>query len=106
MELAQIKYFLALCETQNFTKAAERSGISQPSLSNAIKALEDELGGTLVQRAPFALTSAGKAIRPHFRTVLRHIARAKSVGAGQRDPRRGPARDAGLTGEETPVLLT
>jgi LysR family transcriptional regulator, hydrogen peroxide-inducible genes activator len=80
VELAQIKYFLALCEARNFTKAAKQCGISQPSLSNAIAALEAELGDALVQRAPFALTPTGKAIRPHFRGVLRHIHQASKLG--------------------------
>jgi LysR family transcriptional regulator, hydrogen peroxide-inducible genes activator len=81
VELAQIRYFLALCEARSFTRAAERCGVSQPSLSNAIRALEDELGGTLVQRAPFGLTQAGKAVRPHFRGVVRHIDRVRELGA-------------------------
>jgi LysR family transcriptional regulator, hydrogen peroxide-inducible genes activator len=43
--MQQIHYFLALCEELNFTCAARRCGVSQPSLSNAISALERELGG-------------------------------------------------------------
>src|SRR5262245_41413211 len=47
MQMHQIRYFLALCEELNFTRAARRSGVSQPSLTNAIGALERELGGVL-----------------------------------------------------------
>ena len=45
MELHQIRYFLALCEERSFTRAASGCGISQPSLTNAILRLEQELGG-------------------------------------------------------------
>ena len=50
MELYQIKYFLALAETLNFTRAAERCNVSQPSLTRAVKKLEEELGGELFRR--------------------------------------------------------
>ncbi len=57
MQIQQVHYFLALCEELNFTCAARRCGISQPSLSNAISALERELGGALFHRKPsIALT--------------------------------------------------
>ena len=50
MEMQQICYFLALCEAQNFTQAAKRCGVSQPSLTNGIRRLERELGGNLFYR--------------------------------------------------------
>src|ERR1700756_1300383 len=50
MEMHQIRYFLALCEELNFTKAAERCHVAQPSLTRAIKQLEEELGGALFRR--------------------------------------------------------
>src|SRR5262245_15681808 len=50
MELYQIRYFLALCETLNFARAAERCHVSQPSLTRAIQKLEEELGGLLIRR--------------------------------------------------------
>jgi DNA-binding transcriptional LysR family regulator len=50
MQMHQIRYFLALCEERNFTRAAKRSGISQPSLTSAISAFERELGGALFHR--------------------------------------------------------
>ena len=61
METSQIQYFVALCAELNFTRAAKRCGVSQPSLSNGIKALECELGGPLFQRRPMALTPLGKS---------------------------------------------
>jgi len=70
MQMHQIRYFLALCEECNFTRAAKRSGISQPSLTNAISALERELGGSLFQRKPFiALTALGHAMQPYLRRI-------------------------------------
>ena len=50
MELHQIRYFLALCQELNFTRAAEQCGVAQSSLTRAIKALEIELGGALFHR--------------------------------------------------------
>jgi DNA-binding transcriptional LysR family regulator len=70
MQMHQIRYFLALCEEGNFTRAAKRSGVSQPSLTNAIGALERELGGVLFQRRPFiALTALGHAMQPYLRRI-------------------------------------
>ena len=64
MQMHQIRYFLALCEERNFTRAARRSGVSQPSLTNAIIALERQLGGPLFQRKPPASAEAAMAQQP------------------------------------------
>ncbi|MDH8174151.1 LysR family transcriptional regulator, partial [Klebsiella pneumoniae] len=48
MELNQVSYFINLAETLNFPAAARLSGVSQPSLTRAIRRLEDELGGPLI----------------------------------------------------------
>jgi len=68
MELHQIRYFLALCEERNFTRAARRCGVSQPSLSNAIKRLEVEFGGQLFHRnrVNCSLSELGQELRPHL----------------------------------------
>src|SRR5258708_20702246 len=62
MELYQLRYFLAVAETGNFTKAAQRSFISQPSLSQQILNLEEEFGQQLFHRLgrKAVLTEAGK----------------------------------------------
>lgn len=70
MHLAQIRYFVALCEERNFTRAAKRCGVSQPSLSNGIKALERELGGELFERSGMSLTALGRAVRPALEAAL------------------------------------
>ena len=70
MQMHQVRYFVALCEEGNFTRAARRSGVSQPSLTNAISALERELGGPLFQRKPFvAKTAFGYAIQPYMQRI-------------------------------------
>ena len=50
MESHQIRYFLSVYETCNFTRAAQRCFVSQPALTQAIKKLDEELGGLLFQR--------------------------------------------------------
>jgi DNA-binding transcriptional LysR family regulator len=80
MQMHQIRYFLALCEERSFTLAARRSGVSQPSLTNAIGALERELGGTLFQRRPvIALTALGHAIQPYLKQIAEAADRARDA---------------------------
>jgi len=71
MELHQIRYFLAACETLNFTRAAERLEVSVPSLTRAIHALEEELGGQLFRRERHLthLTDLGRLMQRHLATV-------------------------------------
>ncbi len=68
MELYQVKYFLALSKTLNFSRAAEACDVSQPSLTRAIKALEAELGGELIRREGRRshLTDLGERMRPYL----------------------------------------
>ena len=79
MEMPQVRYFLALCEDQNFTRAAKRCGVSQPSLTNAIKRLEAELGGSLFHRnrRNTRLTDLGILVRPDLVQIDRSTAEAK-----------------------------
>jgi hypothetical protein len=71
METNQVRYFLALCEEQNFTRAAKRCGVSQPSVSNAIRRLEEELGGDLFHRTKNGarLSPRGVVIRPYLNQI-------------------------------------
>jgi LysR family hydrogen peroxide-inducible transcriptional activator len=79
MELHQLRYFCAVAETGSFSRAAEQSHVSQPSLSQQIMKLEDELGARLFDRLgrSVRLTEPGKTFLPRARAVLRELAAAK-----------------------------
>ncbi|MFD7227654.1 LysR family transcriptional regulator [Streptomyces sp. NPDC059881] len=72
MQFQQLVYFVAVAETLHFTQAAERVHVSQPSLSQQIRALEKELGAELFSRARgnVALTDAGETLLPLARRIL------------------------------------
>jgi DNA-binding transcriptional LysR family regulator len=96
MELRQLRYFLALARTLNFTRAAEEMHIAQPPLSRQIAHLEEELGVALVDREarPMRLTPAGELFRDHATEVLGRIERmaadTRRLGhSGQRTLRMG-----------------
>jgi DNA-binding transcriptional LysR family regulator len=81
MEIQELRYFLALGETLNFTRAAEKCHVSQPALTRAIQSLEDKLGaGPLVnrERNNTHLTEIGRIMRPYFEQVLRNMEEAKA----------------------------
>lgn len=75
----QIRYFLAVCDELNFTRAAERCNVAQPSLTRAIKKLEEELGGDLFRRERNLthLTDLGRLMRPHLQQTYQAAAAAK-----------------------------
>lgn len=81
MEMQQVKYFSALSETLNFTRAAEVANISQPALTRAIKKLEDELGGPLFhrERGRTHLSELGQMMRPYFQSIQDSSQQAKTV---------------------------
>jgi DNA-binding transcriptional LysR family regulator len=88
MEMQQIRYFLGLCEERSFTRAAKRCGISQPSLTNAIIGLEQELGGALFQRKPLiALTALGHAVHPYLDQIAQNAGRAREAAQAMADVR-------------------
>jgi len=75
----QIRDFLALCDELNFTRAAARSRVSQPSLTRAIRMLEEELGGPLFhrERANTHLSELGRTVKPYLEQVYREVENAK-----------------------------
>jgi DNA-binding transcriptional LysR family regulator len=81
MEMHQVRYFLAVAEALNFTRASEKCNVTQPSLSRAIKLLEEELGGSLFHRdREFThLTDLGQLLRPHLQSVFDHTKLAKQL---------------------------
>ena len=89
MEMQQIRYFVALCDELNFTRAAQRCKVAQPSLTIAIKALEEELGGLLFHRKPrVAPTHLGEALRSTLQEIMIQveIARATAKALTTREP--------------------
>ena len=77
MQVQHIRYFLALVDELNFTRAARRCGVSQPSLTGCIRRLEAELGGELFTRKPkVSATALGRAMAPHLGRVARDVADA------------------------------
>jgi LysR family hydrogen peroxide-inducible transcriptional activator len=79
MELHQIRYFLELCDELNFTRAAEHCGVAQSSLTRAIKALEQELGGALFhrERANTHLSKLGQKVKPFLEQAYSHVEGAR-----------------------------
>jgi LysR family transcriptional regulator, hydrogen peroxide-inducible genes activator len=79
MEIHQLRYFCAVAETSSFSRAAVQSHVSQPSLSQQILKLEDELGARLFDRLgrSVRLTELGKTFLPRARAVLRELEAAK-----------------------------
>lgn len=75
MLLSQIEYFQAIVETQSFTKAAEKCHISQSAISQQCKALEDELGVSLLERhnRTFSLTPAGNVFYQKSQRWLKEL---------------------------------
>jgi DNA-binding transcriptional LysR family regulator len=80
MEMHQIRYFLAVACTLNFTRAADECNVSQPSLTRAIKQLEAELGGDLFRRErPTQLTELGQRMHPLLKQCYEAAAGARSL---------------------------
>ncbi len=79
MELRHLRYFLAVAEEGNFTRAAARLGIGQPPLSQQIRDLESEIGAMLFHRVPHGaeLTAAGAAFLPEAKASLAAAEKAR-----------------------------
>ena len=79
MELRHIRYFLAVAEECNFTRAAAKLGIGQPPLSQQIRDLEAEVGAALFHRVPHGaeLTAAGEAFLGEAKASLAAAEKAK-----------------------------
>ncbi|PQO31142.1 hypothetical protein C5Y96_12370 [Blastopirellula marina] len=75
MEIHQLRYFVAVAELENFTRAAEQCHVTQPSLSQQIAKLERELGTRLLDRLgrTVVLTDSGKELLPRARRILKEV---------------------------------
>lgn len=80
MELRLLRYFVAVAEERHFGRAAARLQMTQPSLSRAVRQLEDDLGTTLLDRSPagVAPTPAGAALYDEARTLLAQVEHART----------------------------
>ncbi|MFK7929864.1 MAG: LysR family transcriptional regulator [Myxococcota bacterium] len=94
MELHQVRYFLAVFETRNFTRAAEHSHVSQPALTKAIKKLEEELGGPLFhrERSGAKLTTLGEMVLPRFMRLAEESASIREIAQNHQLLRKVPVR--------------
>jgi LysR family carnitine catabolism transcriptional activator len=75
MEIRQLEYLVAVVESGSFTAAADALGVSQPSVSQGVRALENEMGTTLLERLPRGTepTAAGAALLPAARAALHDL---------------------------------
>lgn len=81
MEMQQVRYFVALAELRNFTRAAEACNVTQPAFSRAIQQLEHELGGPLVnrERGNFHLTELGRMMLPYLSEIAERAQSARDL---------------------------
>lgn len=79
MDIARLRYFLAIVDEGSFTLAAERERVAQPAVSQQIARLEADLGERLFDRRgrTMTLTQAGHALVPHARAILAHVDHAR-----------------------------
>jgi len=96
MNLKDLKYLVALADTGHFGRAAERTFVSQPTLSAQLKKLEQFLGVKLVERQPkkVQLTEAGKQIVVHARRMLDEANQIVALGLNSTDPLSGKLKIA------------
>ena len=94
MQIQQLSYFVAVARTRHFTRAAELTGVSQPSLSKQIRVLENSLGTPLFarNRGAIELTSAGAALLPHAQRILIDVESAERTVKEVANLRRGRVR--------------
>ncbi|WP_250625085.1 DNA-binding transcriptional regulator OxyR [Pinirhizobacter soli] len=94
MNIRDLQYLVALAQHRHFGRAADASFVSQPTLSTQIKKLEDELGVSLVERAPrnVLLTEVGAEIARRARGILAEVDQIKSIAQRTRDPESGSLR--------------
>ncbi|HVK53583.1 MAG TPA: LysR substrate-binding domain-containing protein [Burkholderiales bacterium] len=94
MTLTELRYIVALSQTRHFGHAAEKCFVTQPTLSLAVKKLEDELGVELFERKKndVIVTAAGERIVEQAKRVLAEASKISELAQGVRDPLSGPLR--------------
>src|SRR3954466_4513245 len=98
ISLRQMEYVVAVVEEGSFTRAAQRLFVSQPALSHQVKALEQSVGGMLLERQPNAvrLTPMGRAFMPHAVAAVRAAEEARRAAASVGQLEAGELRIAPL----------
>lgn len=106
MKLRDLEYLVAVDEERHFHKAAERSFVSQPTLSGQLKKLEDELGVMLIERTrrQVAMTDVGAAVAQQARIILAEVKAVKEIVQSFDDPMAGELH-VGLIPTLAPYLL-
>lgn len=106
MNLRDLRYLVALADHRHFGRAAEASFVSQPTLSTQIRKLEDELGVSLVERAPrrVMLTPVGVEIADRARKIISDVEQMTQIARRSQDPEAGSVR-LGLFPTLGPYLL-
>ena len=94
MTLTELRYIVAVARERHFGHAAEACFVSQPTLSVAVKKLEEDLGVTLFERGPgeVSVTPSGHKIVEQAQRVLEEASRIREIAAAGRDPLAGPLR--------------
>jgi LysR family hydrogen peroxide-inducible transcriptional activator len=94
LKLKDLRYLVAVADTRHFGRAAERSFVSQPTLSTQLKKLEEYLGVQLIERAPkrVSLTPAGEEIVARARRIVEASEEIVELAKGHRDPLAGRLR--------------
>jgi DNA-binding transcriptional LysR family regulator len=109
MEFRHLRYFIAVAEEQNITRAAARLNVSQPSLSRQIRQLEEEVGVALFDRDPKGvfLTPAGEIFLRESRRLLAHMERVLEAVRPQKEAHSGTVNvglAAGLSASFASIL--
>jgi LysR family transcriptional regulator, hydrogen peroxide-inducible genes activator len=106
MTLTELKYVVAVAEAKHFGRAAAHSFVSQPSLSAAVKNLEDELGVRIFERGKneVLVTAIGAQVIAQAKRVLDEAARVKKIARQGNNPLEGPLR-LGVIHTIAPYLL-
>ncbi len=106
MEINQLRYVSAIADTGSFSRAAERCHVAQPSLSQQVLKLEEDLGAKLFDRLgrSVRLTEAGRGFLPHARSILYQMEAARAGGEDKRTDVRGSVA-AGVIPTIAPYLM-
>ena len=87
MKTQHVRYFLAICDELSFTRAAQKCGIKQPTLSEAIKEMEQAMGGKLFVRAlPVRLTKLGFQLQPVCMQINELLENARAMSTSLEEP--------------------